>query len=258
MHPLRLIFAGLCAVLWATAPAVVWAQVFTRSATPWPEIPVPPRSQVEWVSPDMRVNGIPMKVQSFTSAASLEEVVAYYEANWDRLDPKTIPDIRGRRKGVMVSRPDSDTAIIGKFHGPFYMTVKVKRASLGSSTGALSTTLMDGNSVLFDVKGIPHPQGAKPISVVESADADRLSKNVTFVSNESVPQIESFYSQGLAFKGWVLTDKYGADRLENGQSGYVLILRRDKEQLDVAIADVPGQRKTTFRVNLIQGGQDVR
>ncbi|MDR2128323.1 MAG: hypothetical protein LBP52_04580 [Burkholderiaceae bacterium] len=248
----------LMATAAAAASNTAWAQVFTKSATPWPEIPQPPRSQVQWVSADMQVNGIPVKVQSFSSAASLEEVVAHYEAHWDQLDPTTIPEIRGRKKGVMVSRPNVDTAIIGKFHGPFYMTVKVKRAGLGTSTGALSTSFMEGKKPVLEVRDVPHPSGAKPVSVVESADAGHLSKTVIFVSDEAAPQIEFFYSRGLVSSGWTLMDKYGSDRLENGNAGYVLMLRKGQEQLDVVVAQVPEQRRSTFRVNWVHGGQDAK
>ena len=63
----------------------VSAQAFAKSSTPWPEFPDPPKSKVEWVSNDMRVNGLPMKVMTFESQVSKAEVMSYYQALWDNV-----------------------------------------------------------------------------------------------------------------------------------------------------------------------------
>ena len=61
---------GLLALALVGQQAVAQSS-FTYGSTPWPEIPAPPKAKVEWVSDDMRVNGIPMRVQRFDPGRGL-------------------------------------------------------------------------------------------------------------------------------------------------------------------------------------------
>src|SRR5579862_2883530 len=64
--------AAILAVL--SGPGRVWA------VEPWPEMPMPPKANVQWIAQNMRVNGVPTRVMQFHSRASREEVIAYYTA----------------------------------------------------------------------------------------------------------------------------------------------------------------------------------
>src|SRR5437879_5017564 len=48
----------------------------------WPELPLPPKADVQWVAQSMRVNGIPTRVLQFQSRANRAEIVEYYRAHW--------------------------------------------------------------------------------------------------------------------------------------------------------------------------------
>lgn len=246
------LFAGLSGFLLCISQSLS-AQVFTASTSAWPAFPDPPRSKVAWVSNDMRVNGIPMKVLTFESAASVEEVVAYYEAHWDKLDSETLVEHKGKKKGTMVSRPTPNEAVIGKFHGPFYLSVKVKRASLGSSTGTLTTSLLGGNQAGLDVSGLPVPGRSKPLSIVESADPGVISKQGMFAVPDTTESALHYYMHRLPSQGWSLLDKHSKESSRDETGGHILVFARGSEQLDVTLTEAPGNPKATaLRVNHIQ------
>jgi hypothetical protein len=232
----------------------VWGQVFVKPVEPWPSIPEPPKSKVEWVSPDMRINGIPTQLLTFSSFASLEEVIAFYQGHWDALDSRSPAPAKGdKAKSALVTRPQPDEAVIGRFHGIFYQTVHARRAGLGGSKGTLSVAMLGGQRARLDTAGVPFPQRARATGVVESADAGRISKNVQFLVPEAADQVKSYYMNRLPNQGWTLLQQHGSDRLPDGSSGHMMVFQKGADQMDVVIAEARGLRETVFRVNLIQG-----
>ena len=228
----------------------VFAQTYTKSATPWPEFPEPPKAKVEWVSNDMRVNGLPMKVLHFNSQVAKAEIVAYYQAHWDIADKSLGLPANSKIKGAVVTQVGKDT-VIGKVHGPFYMSVKVKDQGLSGSQGTLTTSMILGVAAEINPKGVPAPNDAKAISVVESADFGKQSKQVLFVSRNSIASIKSFYQQSLPASGWKLLDLHGDGRPQNGVSGFVMTFVKSKQQLDIIIGHDAQKGATVINANLI-------
>jgi hypothetical protein len=228
----------------------VFAQTYTKSATPWPEFPEPPKAKVEWVSNDMRVNGLPMKVLHFNSQVAKAEIVAYYQAHWDIADKSLGLPADSKIKGAVVSQVGKDT-VIGKVHGPFYMSVKVKDQGLSGSQGTMTTSMILGVSAEINPKGVPAPSDAKAMSVIESADFGKQSKQVLFVSRNSVAAVKSFYQQSLPASGWTLLDLHGDGRAQNGISGFVMTFVKSKQQLDIIIGHDVQKGATVVNVNLI-------
>lgn len=260
---IRILGTLACAVASVTlfgfaVPGDVNAQEFTKSITPWPLIPDPPKSKVEWISADMRVNGLPMKVLKFESSVALEELVAYYRAHWDAADGAIVANVDGKRQTILVTQPESGSVVISKFHGPFFMTVKAKRDKLATTSGTMTVSLMAGNQPNMDASDIPHPARAKVISLVESADYGKISKTAMFVVDDSVAHVEFYYSKNLPSNNWQLVDRHASKERLNGQTAYVLMLKKADEELEVVIAAVKGKRTTTFRVNRIKAASGAR
>jgi hypothetical protein len=240
--------AAICAAITIIDSAS--AQSFTKSSTPWPEFPDPPKSKVEWVSNDMRVNGLPMKVLAFESQVSKAEVMSYYQALWDKYDPSLGVPIQAKARYAIVSSVGPDT-VVGKVHGPYYMSVKIKDTSFSTSKGTMTTSLIVGVTPEVNPKGVPAPSNAKPISVVESADFGKQSKQVLFVSQNSIGSIRSFYEQSLPRDGWSLLDSHGDGRKIDGMSGYILTYVRKQQQLDLIIGNDAKKNATVINANLI-------
>lgn len=199
-----------------------------------------------------------MKVLKFESTVALEELMAYYRAHWDAVDGSVVANIEGKKSSILVNRPDSNSVVISKFHGPFFMTVKAKRDKLSTSSGTLTVSLMGGNQPNMDASDVPHPSSAKVVSLVESADLGKISKTAMFVTDESVAQVEFYYAKNLPNNGWQMVDRHASKERLNGQIAYVLMLKKADEALEVVIAAVEGKRATTFRANQIRSIDSAR
>ena len=94
---------------------------------PWPEIPLPPKADVQWVAQSMRVNGVPTRVMQFQSRTNRGEITEYYRAYWS-----------GGYKHAPSVRAMGEATIVGQQHGPYLMAVKVEDAAHGTSSGMIS------------------------------------------------------------------------------------------------------------------------
>lgn len=241
------IFRHALAVLLSLIGTGALAQAsFTRGSTPWPLIPDPPKSRVEWVSDDMRLNGIPMRVQHFESTASKEEVVAYYVAHWRT---GQVPIKPGETVAAVTSH-GLDT-LVARTHGPFYSMVKVRTAGPGHSEGTLSTSQLLGSDPKLDTSGIPSPSSAKPVNVVESIDNGKRNKQVLFFSQDSLLSVSSFYQQSLRAGGWTLIQEQSAPATAGAQPAIVRMYSRKQQQLDIALGVDKSKGVTLINANLV-------
>lgn len=231
-----------CAALLGALPGWLSAQSsFTHGATAWPEIPEPPRSEVRWVSDDMRINGVPMRVQSFESKASRQEVQAFYTAHWRAGS--------GGQAPLAITAAGADT-LLGKPHGPFYLMVRLRAAEGGGSQGTLSVSQIQGIEPRIDASGIPAPaRSAQAVNVVESIDAGKRSKQVLWLSRDSAAAMAAAYHGSLARGGWKLVQEQNA--LDGAQASVVRMYGRDRQQLDVAIGADTQRGVTVMNTNLV-------
>jgi hypothetical protein len=233
----------ICVSLLLAFTTPVLGQVFTKASTPWPLIPDPPKAKVEWVSEDMRVNGVPTKILHFDSQASKEEVVNYYEAYWKKTPA---PDNAPSAPAVALSGKETT---VGRMHGPFYMMVRVKAKDSGSE-GTISTALLLGSDVGLHVLPIPAPDNAKAVSVVEAADFGKQNKQVLLVSESSVQSVRNFYDNHLSTRGWKLLQAQVARPIDPVQ-GFLNMYQKGNLQLDLSVTQAPSKRATLINANLI-------
>lgn len=239
---------GLLAAAASVAVAQTGPASFTRGPTPWPDIPAPPRAQVEWVSDDMRVNGIPMRVQRFDSEASKEEIVAYYVAHWKTPQMPVQPG----RTVAAVTEQGADT-LVARTHGPYYSMVKVHRVGSGSE-GTISTSQLLGVDPVVDPSGIPAPGNAQAVSVVEAIDNGKRNKQVLFVSRDSLDSVAGFYLQALRSSGWTLLQEQKAAASQSKPGSPPAIVRmfsRKGQQLDIAVGIDAANGVTLINANLV-------
>lgn len=210
----------------------------THGSTPWPEMTPPPQAQVQWVSDDMRINGVPMRVESFQSSASQAEVVAFFEAHWRN---------SGNEK-VAVTVAGADT-LVGRPHGPFYQMVKVRSDGRAGSSGTLSVSQILGIQPRIDASGIPAPdRSAQAVNVVESTDAGLRSKQVLWLSKGNASALAGQYHASLLRSGWSLLQQQAAPG--HADSAQVRMYAKDGQQLDVSISVDVARRLTVIHTNL--------
>jgi hypothetical protein len=194
-----------------------------QTSEPWPEVPLPPHAKVEWVADQMKVDGIPMRVMRFESTARRSEVVAYYTAHWSG-GYVTKPSVK----------PMDEATLVGQAHGPYYMTVKVSDRPHDGSWGFISVSQMLGHRPERSAGGLPLMPGARILSVVESADPGKHSRELIAMQDAGPDSASKYYEAALQNAGWHLVQKSSDDAIR-AHAGSVQIFQRDQSELSISV-----------------------
>ncbi|HET9389301.1 MAG TPA: hypothetical protein VFO44_06615 [Steroidobacteraceae bacterium] len=215
-----------------------------RAAEPWPEMPAPPKAKVQWIAQDMRVNGVPTRVWQFESRASRQEVIAYYTAYW-----------AGDGAGGYEHKPSvhalGDATVIGQVHGPYLMNVKVEDGPKASSKGLISVAQVLGSKPDHAPGLVPLMPGGHVVSVVESRDPGKQSRQVLVLTPQPVASVIQFYRASFLNAGWkqVQGDEQPR-RIGRTSTGFAVFAREDSE-MQLSMVDSPQGRGTTLLANLV-------
>jgi len=196
----------------------------------WPELPLPPKADVQWVAQSMRVNGMPTRVLQFQSRASRAEVVEYYRAHWTGAYPLK-PSVRAV----------GDETVVGQKHGPYLMTVTVRDAARDGSEGVLSVAQVAGAKTDLDPGGLPMMPGAHVVRVVETDDPGQHSRQLMVVNPLPAPSVLQFYQSSLQDAGWQQIQLNDVPRTAQGGGGSLLVFARDASQMQLSIEPAPGR-----------------
>ena len=211
-----------------------------RAAEPWPEIPPPPRAEVQWVGDSMRVNGVPTRVMQFQSQASRAEIVEYYRAYWTGGYP-TKPSVT----------PLGEATVVGQAHGPYFMTVKVQDAAHGASRGLIAVSRMLGSKVERNPGELPLMPGAKVVSVVESNDPGKRSREVVVFNTQSTQSVVQFYQASFQNAGWHQVQNNDAPRTGSGPAGTFLVFTREGREAQLSVVQAPNGQGSQLVANLV-------
>jgi len=242
MNPVRLTRFGF-PVRWLAVALLVAGAARAQTSEPWPTVPLPPHAKVEWVADRMKVNGIPMRLMRFESTARRSEIVAYYTAHWSGAYP-TKPSVR----------PLAEATLVGQAHGPYYMTVKVVDRPHDASGGFISVSQVLGNRVERSAGGLPLMPGAKVVSVVESSDPGKQSRDLVIVQDAAPDPASSYYQVALENAGWHRVQNTPTDSAHPRQAGSLAVFQRDQSELSISVVQVDGQRGSTLIANLVTKG----
>ena len=216
------------------------AGVARADATPWPAVPSPPKSKVEWVAESMRVNGVPMRVMHFESSAGRTEVVEYYRSYWSGGYPVK-PSVR-----VL-----GDATVVGQAHGPYFLTVKVKDAPNGASEGLIAVSRVLGSKVERSPGEVPLMPGAKVIQVVESNDPGKRSREVSIASESAASSVVHYYQAALSEAGWRQVQYNDAPAEKPGPRGSFLVFLRDRSEMQLSVTASPNGRGSILAAVLV-------
>ncbi len=241
-HALRRI---LCLVLVLLSHPLA-AQVFTKSTTPWPDFPTIPKAKLSWVGDDMRVNGLPTKILTFDSEESREAVIANVSAQWRA-------SRRPASEAIVAAKIIGKDLTLGRPHGPFFMLVRAKSAGQNNSQGTISISQILGVEPKLDASSVFVPSDARALSVVESADLGKKSKQVLFSSEMSLISIKQYYSWKMNAEGWTPLQVQDSSISQGAESdGFVVMFQKENKQFDVAVSYDPSSRSSFINANIIE------
>jgi len=211
-------------------------------AQDWPELPLPPKADVQWIAQSMRVNGIPTRVLQFQSRASRAEIVEYYRAHWTGAYPQK-PSVRAVQ----------DSTVVGQKHGPYLMTLSVRDAAHHGSEGLIAVAQVAGSKTDLDPGALPMMPGAHVVQVIESDDPGQRSRQLMIVNPQPAAAVLQFYQASFQDAGWQQIQLNEISRTTRGGGGSFLVLARDNSEMQISIEATQG-RGTWLLANLVTKG----
>jgi len=208
----------------------------------WPEVPAPPQSKVAWVAENIIQNGVPMKIQNFSSKLDTKSIADFYVSTWSKKSgPKPVINKSG------------EWTIIGRIDGGYLLTVQTKKTKNGlGSEGflAVSTLLasVKSGSIGPDTS-FPKLSGTKVLSDTLSKDSGRAGKTLLLKNNYSVRSNASFYINKMKAKGWIIDPLYKEAHRSAVNSSY-LYFNRNNESLTITITRLNTEMGSSIVVNI--------
>jgi hypothetical protein len=183
--------------------------VHEAQANDWPQLKGPPNAHVVWVADDMVQNGVPMQIKQFSSRMRPEDVIRFYQSEWDD---------GSQRKPVLNKL--GEWTIIGKQFSEYYVTVQVKPGQSGGSEGFLGASKLPAGIKSKTTTDFPMLANSKLLSKTDSIDLTADANTIMLSNNYSVQSNTGFYESKMPERGWTLTRK---DRVP-GKGGYASFL----------------------------------
>ncbi|MFV2005179.1 MAG: hypothetical protein ACC650_08220 [Gammaproteobacteria bacterium] len=208
----------------------------------WPEMPVPPQSKVAWVAEDIIQNGVPMKIQNFSSKLDTKSITDFYVSTWSKSSgPKPVVN------------KSAEWTIIGRIDGGYLLTVQTKKSKNGlGSEGflAVSTLLasLKSGSIGPDTS-FPRLSGTKILSDTLSKDLGRTGKTLILKNNYSVRSNTSFYLNKMKAKGWII-DPFSKESQRSAVNSTYLYFNRNNESLTITITRLSSEMGSSIVVNI--------
>ena len=171
----RSAFVSLCVVgLYLLMLPASPAYSQTNNVSSWPDIKLPRHLQLFPISSDTSANGVPMRMQGFTSSLPVAEI---------------IQGVRDSLGQPLVMNQIGKQIVLGRPVGTFYVTVQIEAEGLGSR-GVVATTDMQAaiNNAELTRQDRQRwldqlPAGSRLMSHVKSSDGSKRSVQIVY-SNE--------------------------------------------------------------------------
>jgi hypothetical protein len=203
------------------------------SASDDSEFPVPDDAKVFIVGEDLNINGLPTRIWELSSSQSPDEILAYYRQEWQNPAESKGPGYIEKEAGgwQIISRSDA----------PYFYTVQVQKAAMGSSFGFLAIS-QPMELVNREPDEFVKPAGSEILLDLASDDAGKRGRVVQFKNRQSVEANYRFYRGRYMARGWSELSQLPADRtkallLLNKGNGEVSIVfnRKDNESYGVLV-----------------------
>lgn len=154
----------------------------------WPSVPSPRHSKVQQIGEQVRLNGVPMRMQRVLSTGRPTDIIAFYRA---ALGPKHAEEkLPG---GLLLAQGQGDyfVTIRIKVLGPSFTETLI---SVGNARGAQNAA---GRPL-----GFPIPMETQVLSDMESTDAGKMSRQLVLTNSHSIDYNVDFAIKTLLARGF--------------------------------------------------------
>jgi hypothetical protein len=192
-----------------------------------PDFPQP-QAKVQWVSPYMLFNGVPMSVKRFDSDLSAASVLAFYRRVW-----------AGSGQAAPVENPVGVWQTISAMRGNCFFTVQVQAAGASGSTGLLSATQQpDKTRVIASDMQLPMMSGSSIINDIAHRDDGKNARTLLLSNTFSAQANADFYRQNLTDQGWKMLNSYEMTTAKG--PAITIVMKRDLAEANLVITRSAG------------------
>ncbi|MDP1862967.1 MAG: hypothetical protein ACOH1Q_12540 [Thiobacillus sp.] len=208
---MKSVWLFLTAMLW-TLPG--WAG--------WPEVPSPRNARVEQIGEQVRLNGIPMRMQRVLSTDKPSNIIKFYRS---ALGPKHAEE----------KLPDG--ILLAQGQGDYFVTIRIK--VLGPSLTETLISVSDARGAKDASQrslGFPVPADTQVLSDMESTDAGKISRQLVLMNNHSVDSNVEFISKTLQARGY----KLQSAEAKKQEAGRVLMFGGENREAQLVVVRKDG------------------
>lgn len=227
----------------ASLGALVWAVSSTAAAgaVQWLDVRLPPRTQAEWVTQDAVVNGLPTRLQHFSSELTPGEVLAFYEREWARM-PAGAP----RRVDI------GGWMALSTLAGGLQVAVQVREDPQGrGSEGLISWGNFQGLQRQLAPSWLPQFADNRIAQSMASTDGPVRSERVTLVSQAPFEVQVRRWRDHWQRQGWrAVFDRESPATAQTGRS-WLASFERPPQSVDVVISWQPQEQRAVATVNFL-------
>lgn len=220
------------------ALACALAGVPAAFAGTWPDVQEPPRAKVEWVSKDVRVNGLPSRIQHFESELSVDEVLGFYRTRWSK---PPAPQPRELSAGGWQT--------IATLQERYQLVVQVRQRSPQGSEGMLSVADLSDMKTDYLPKDWPTWSNTRVLQVTESVDGPKRSHVISMVSDDSFEVNVRRVRDEWLRRGYVLNQELNNPK--NGQRSWIGLFDKTSQSVDVTVGYADADRRTYITTNYV-------
>ena len=188
----------------------------------FPEPVPPPNGEAQWVAQSMRMNGLPMTIKAFKTAASVDEVIYFYERWW-----------RGKGKADYTRSQRGEWRVLGIKTDEHYITVQA-RSTLGGAEGTIAVSADPGKVQRVQTR-FPHPKSATVVTLQEYEDFGMQSEHITLLSQRAAGVEAREFAAILVRGGWQVV----LDQRAKKTSGHMLEVQKDAQHAQLSF--MPGR-----------------
>ena len=202
----------------------------TVQAATWPSLALPPRSQGAPVGEELRVNGLPIRIQRFQSELSVAELLAHYQRLWGAGQPAR-------------ARPLSqgDWQAVASLQPPFQLVLQVRPAAQGGSEGLLSVANLADLQRDYIPRGFPTFADTRIVQVTDSQDGGQHSVLVQQSSRAGFALNVDRWRREWQRQGFQLTQEAQMPAAAGQGRGWTAFFDRQGASVEVSVAELtPG------------------
>lgn len=197
-------------------------------AAAWPQLPIPSNARIEPIGTQVRLNGIPMRMQRVLTAQTPEDVARHYRA---ALGPQHAAERL------------PDRLVLSQGRDAYFITISIRPLAPGMTEALVSVAdaraaRQAGGRTL----GFRLPADSVVLSDIESTDAGQRSRQLVLSNPHPIPTNLDALSRELAARGM----RPDGPPLRKSESGYAQRFKGDQREAQLVLVRRQGETRVVL------------